>query len=196
MRRAAATTALALLAGAHPLLGQESAASFDSPPQSRAWLSLGDALAVAGGGASAGGSNALSQLFRLSATVNVWNDHGLDFTVFRAQTLLPTSGRFGDPDFDNPAGDGLILSYASIAPGRRSADLPAVFTLGAGIARRQTSKADSTHDTWVARLAYDSYPSWRFTRRMDLSVGASVLIMPARNGKSYVAGLGASFRLR
>jgi hypothetical protein len=159
----------------------------------RAFFTISDGLGVGTGGALNGGVG-LSQMMRVGGAVRVRGGSGLDISAVRVQMVLPTDGRFSDPEIRSPAGDGLFLSYGSFKP-RRGGGFPSVFTLGPGVMSRKRGDG-SKLETGAIRIGFDGETMNRLTEWMDFNVSAHLIVMPARDRRQmYTAALSLGFRI-
>jgi hypothetical protein len=159
----------------------------------RAFFTISDGLGVGTGGALNGGVG-LSQMMRVGGAVRVYRGSGFDLSAVRVQMILPTEGRFSDPEIRSPAGDGLFLSYGSFMP-RRGGGFPSVFTLGPGVMSRKRGDG-SKLETGAIRVGFDGESMNRLTEWMDLNVSAHLIVMPARDKRQmYTAALSLGFRI-
>jgi hypothetical protein len=159
----------------------------------RAFLTVSDGLGVGTGGALNGGVG-LSQMMRLGGSVRVYGNSGLDLSAVRVQMVVPTSGRFSDPELSSPAGDGLFLSYAGFRQ-PRVGGFPSAFTLGGGVMSRKRGDG-SKLETGAVRVGFDGESMNRLTNWMDLNVSAHLIVLPARDRRQmYTAALSIGFRI-
>jgi hypothetical protein len=159
----------------------------------RAFITISDGIGVGSSGGLGGGSG-LTQMMRVGATARVWGAHGVDIAAIRVQMIVPARGRFADPEFNNPSGDALILSYGNFSP-KRGGGFPSVFSVGGGFVSRKRSDG-GTLETWAARIGFDSESLVQPTSWLDGSVSAHLLVMPGRDrAQMYTAALSWGFRI-
>ena len=165
-------------------------------PTPRAFFVLSEALATGAGGVL-NNSTTIMHVMRVSGVARITGIHGVDLSAARMQTIFPSRSRLNELERANPEGDALILSYAQMHR-TRAGGFPSILSFGGGIARRQTSEAGRTRDTWIARIGYDTDPSdsFRFSNHMDATVSFNAYVMEASgNSVVYVAALGFSLRI-
>jgi hypothetical protein len=133
---------------------------------------------------------------RVGVVRRITRDVGLDLSAVRMQTIFPSSGgRLNDMEYANPEGDALFLSYAQLS-NSRAGGIPEQLSLGLGVARRQTSEAGRTRDTWAARIGYGADPFKRFNSHVDTNIDFNVYLSGSRgNSVVYVGALGLSLRI-
>lgn len=159
----------------------------------RAFVTISDGVGAASGG-GLGGGGGLSQMMRVGGSARVWGAHGVDVAAVRVQMIIPAKGRFADPEFNNPVGDALILSYGSFGQ-KRGGGFPSVFSVGGGVISRKRSDG-GTRETWAARIGFDSESMIQPTTWLDGSVSAHLLVMPGRDRtQMYTAALSWGFRI-
>jgi len=166
------------------------------PPIERVLITAGDAIGLTSGSSYIGGSNSLVQVFTGSVTGVLNPEQGIALTAFHIQTVSPSHGSFRDPKYDNPVGNGLILSYAALTQQRRGGP-PGSVQLGGGVLRRQlpTPTGMEQHDSWVGRLGFQSAPIWRPLRSLDFGLGGEMIVMPTGTGAMYATTFDAFIRI-
>lgn len=160
----------------------------------RAFFVLSDGLGIGSGG-TLGGSTGLAQMMRAGGAVRIAGVHGLDLSAVRLQMVVPSNSQFNDPEFNDPSGDALFLSYGTFsAP--RGGGFPSVFTIGGGVMRRRTSDLSAKRETWAVRAGYDAESLVAPTEWMDVNVSFHLVVMPGRErSKMYVAAISLGVRI-
>lgn len=159
----------------------------------RLFATVSDGLGVGSGGTVTGGTG-LAQMMRAGAVARVYGTHGLDLSAVRIQMVIPANSQFEDPEYNDPSGDALILSYAGMRT-PRGGGFPSVFTIGGGVVRRKTSLA-TDKETWAARIGFDGESMLRPTEWLDANISAHLLVMPGRDRRQmYTAALSVGFRI-
>ncbi|MEO5567086.1 MAG: hypothetical protein ABIR92_01250 [Gemmatimonadaceae bacterium] len=160
----------------------------------RAYFVISDGLGIGSGGAL-GSSTGLAQMMRAGAAVRLAGSHGLDVSAVRVQMVVPANTRFTDPDFNDPSGDALILSYGTFGQ-RRGGGFPSVFTIGGGVMRRRIGDLSARRDFWAVRAGYDAESLIAPTRWMDVNASFHLLVTPGREqSKMYVAAFSLGIRI-
>jgi hypothetical protein len=163
-------------------------------PSRNTWLVLNEALATGAGGVL-NSSTTVMHTMRVGVVRRITRGVGLDLSAVRMQTIFPSSGRLNDMEYANPEADAIFLSYAQLN-NSRAGGIPEQVSLGLGVARRQTSEAGRTRDTWAARIGYAADPFKRFNSHVDTNIDFNVYLSGSRgNSVVYVGALGLSLRI-
>jgi hypothetical protein len=161
-------------------------------PAKKSFIVVSEALASASGGVLSG--TTWGQVMRVSAVATVRGDKALDLMAMRFQTIFPPSGGANDFEYANPETDALILSFAGLTTSR-ARGIPSEVAIGGGVARRHTSQAGRTRDTWVGHAGFDAAPFSRWPHA-DATVGFHLYLLPTNtNSLVYIASLGLVFRI-
>jgi hypothetical protein len=182
------------LAGFLLVAAPSSALAQEPPRLQRVLVTAGDGIGLTSGSSYIGGSNAGVEVFTGSVTAVINREQGVALTAIRIQTIFPTNGNFRDPAYDNPVGNGVLLSYAALTP-ERNGGPPAAVQIGGGVMRRRIPTTGLNHDSWVGRLGFQSQSLWRPLRGFDFGLGGQMVVMPTSTGAMYATTFDAFVRV-
>ena len=161
-------------------------------PEKKNFLVLGEAVGSGSGGLFSG--TTLMQVMRVGGVVTIKSPNAIDFSAVRLQTFLPPRGTVNDYEFANPEADALIVSFAQLTSSRAKG-IPSEIAIGGGVARRNTSEAGRTRDTWIGHFGFDANPFVRWPHS-DAAVGFHIYLMPTNTSSLvYIASLGLALRI-